>query len=200
MTDPIAYLPRILVDFDDVIHDYTGSGGWQGHGSVPGDPVPGALPWLASLVGVMEVCIYSTRSAQVGGLRAMERWLAYHWDGAELRAVDLAKIQFSDKKLPAKLTLDDRAIRFTGRFPLPQELLAYETWAEATATLSDHESRSRNDIAERAGQLLLSARSYRRLAHDEWMRPQWRAHLLGIADQVEELAHKLERAIVLPLE
>lgn len=194
MTD--TYLPRILIDFDDTIHDYSGSGGWKGHGTIPGDPLPGAMAWLASLVDKFEVCVYSTRSAQVGGLRAMERWFRFHWDDAGLGALPLdeageLKIKFPETKLPAKLTIDDRAIRFTGKFPPVASLLFFTTWAETPAVIGDHERKHEREIARRADHLMHAGKSYRELAAAEWMRPEWAARMIDIADQVDELAAKI---------
>jgi phosphoglycolate phosphatase-like HAD superfamily hydrolase len=54
-----AYRPRLLVDFDGVIHRY--SRGWW-DGSAYDEPMPGALETLADLEAVgYEIVVFSTR-------------------------------------------------------------------------------------------------------------------------------------------
>jgi hypothetical protein len=67
--------PILLCDFDGVLHDYTS--GWKGPRCIPDPPVEGALEFLVLAVEYFDVCIYSSRSTQWGGKRAMKRWL---WD------------------------------------------------------------------------------------------------------------------------
>jgi len=67
------YKPFLLVDFDGVIHSY--SSGWQGARRIPDMPVTGALEFLAKATYYFKVNIYSSRSNQFGGIRAMKKWL-----------------------------------------------------------------------------------------------------------------------------
>jgi hypothetical protein len=150
--------PIILVDFDGVLHSYTS--GWKGARVISDPPVPGALEFLINLIcgGRVEVCIYSARSRQWGGRRAMKRWIIEHfsaecrepwetmkepfkaWLGETVFAdpweeeVDwaarrlIASIKWPTKKPAAFLTLDDRCICFDGQFPSVQEMLSFKPW------------------------------------------------------------------------
>ena len=136
----------ILFDFDGVIHSY--SSGWKGARNIPDPPVRGAIEFLIELCMNEEykVCIYSSRSCQFGGKRAMKKWVIDHfiqksilsweqtpdpyktWIGqtafadpweyeVEYAAKRLIKsISWPTKKPPAYLTVDDRAICFDGSF------------------------------------------------------------------------------------
>ena len=116
---------RILcIDFDGVLHSYTS--GWQGADVVADPPVPGAIEWLTSLVDNPEFTpmIYSSRSRQSGGISAMREWLFEY--GAPLRILD--QIKFPTQKPAAFLTIDDRAICFTGEFPSFEDMMAFKPW------------------------------------------------------------------------
>ncbi len=65
--------PILLVDFDGVLHSYTS--GWKGARVIADPPVDGAIEWLIKIVKYFDVCIYSARSRQWGGKRAMKKWL-----------------------------------------------------------------------------------------------------------------------------
>ena len=129
--------PIICVDFDGVIHSYTS--GWQGADIVADDPVPGAIEWLCDHLPIPEaisamgpeyvgpeVVIYSARSGQAGGIKAMQDWLMKHGMHKAYFYDDILK--FPKTKPPAFLTLDDRAICFNGRFPTNEEMLGFVPW------------------------------------------------------------------------
>lgn len=65
--------PILCLDFDGVIHSY--NSGWKGAAVIPDPPVPGALQFIAEALETFEVHIFSSRSHQWGGRRAMKRWL-----------------------------------------------------------------------------------------------------------------------------
>jgi len=69
--------PILLIDFDGVIHNY--SSGWRGARNIPDLPVPRALGFLVEATYYFKVNIYSSRSNQFGGRRAMKRWLKKHY-------------------------------------------------------------------------------------------------------------------------
>lgn len=120
-------LPILCVDFDGVLHAYTS--GWRGATVVPDGPTPGALDFLAEAVKHFDVCIYSSRSSQDGGIVAMETalhdWL---WDARDYDTFD--RLSFPDHKPAAFLTIDDRALCFEGTFPDAASLLAFKPWNE----------------------------------------------------------------------
>jgi hypothetical protein len=87
-------MPRLLVDFDGVIHRY--SRGWA-DGTAYDSPMPGAREALARLTGMgYEVVIFSTRDKT-----QISAWLKQHGFPYYL---------ITNKKLPATAIIDDRAI------------------------------------------------------------------------------------------
>ena len=112
----------ICVDFDGVLHSYTS--GWQGADVVSDDPVDGAMEWLCDLLNYgFDVCIYSSRSGQEGGIQAMQEWLCAHG-----MALYIHELRFPVEKPPAHLTIDDRAICFEGVFPTMDEIDTFKPW------------------------------------------------------------------------
>jgi len=119
----------LCLDFDGVIHAYTS--GWQGPDVIPDPPVPGALAFLREALNHFTIAIYSSRSHEPGGLQAMRDWLS-EWSAREFpRDTDLtflAQIKWPVEKPPAFLTLDDRALTFTGEWPAIETLKAFQPW------------------------------------------------------------------------
>lgn len=145
----------LCFDFDGVLHSYTS--GWQGARVISDPPVPGALEFLVEATEHFDVCILSSRSHQWGGRRAMKKWLArafmeaatggdeqYGWLRQQVAKEAfgqswkstvawyvrqlLRKIAFLKYKPPAFVTVDDRAIQFTGTFPTVGEIQGFRTW------------------------------------------------------------------------
>lgn len=129
--------PILCLDFDGVLHSYTS--GWKGADVIPDPPVKGAIAFVGEAVKYFRVAIFSSRSNQPGGLEAMQAWLAEHifryqterqhatLAKAEARAIQNA-IKWPVEKPPALVTLDDRAITFTGEWPSLESLLAFKPW------------------------------------------------------------------------
>jgi hypothetical protein len=87
-------MPRLLVDFDGVIHRY--SKGWH-DGTAYDDPMPGSREALRACTEAgYEVVIFSTRPAE-----QIVPWLERHGFPA---------YQVTASKLPATAIIDDRAI------------------------------------------------------------------------------------------
>ena len=124
--------PILCLDFDGVIHSYTS--GWKGATIIPDPPVDGAIAFLYEAIWHFDVCIYSSRSHQDGGIEAMEAWLVHHeavWCAAQLlapRTSLLLNITFPTEKPAAFLTIDDRAMLFTGYWPTMETLLKFKPW------------------------------------------------------------------------
>jgi hypothetical protein len=121
--------PILCLDFDGVLHSY--SSGWQGPDVIPDPPVPGAIAFLREAVQHFTVAIYSSRSNQPGGKDAMRAWLALWAErdsppGADLTFVD--GIKWPQEKPGAFVTLDDRALTFTGQWPTMNTLKAFRPW------------------------------------------------------------------------
>jgi hypothetical protein len=92
----MTYKPKVLVDFDGVIHKY--SRGWH-DGSTYDPPIPGAKYYLAAMDEAgYEVVIFSTRDA--------EQIIAYLMD------YGFPAYRVTNIKEPAICQIDDRAIRF----------------------------------------------------------------------------------------
>jgi hypothetical protein len=145
--------PILVLDFDGVIHSY--SSGWKGARSIPDPPVPGALEFIIHAMDYFEVAILSSRSHQFGGRRAMKKWLyknlcktaatyditptwlmrhihmfadpwpdQVNWDMRRL----VNKIKWPKHKPPAVITIDDRALTFTGKWPEIDQLKSFKPW------------------------------------------------------------------------
>jgi len=122
--------PILCLDFDGVIHSHTS--GWKGADVIPDPPVPGAIPFLREAVKHFEVAIFSSRSGQFGGRTAMREWLGY-WalEQRESDHEDLAWLGLIDwpvNKPAALVTIDDRALTFTGTWPAIDELRSFKPW------------------------------------------------------------------------
>lgn len=145
--------PILCLDFDGVINSYTS--GWRGAAHIPDAPVDGALEFIVRALDVFEVHIFSSRSHQWGGKRAMKRWLREHlknaaatyettpeWLLQRIHAfadpwpdeVDWAmkeivrEIKWPWFKPPAMVTIDDRAITFDGTFPALDSIRRFVPW------------------------------------------------------------------------
>jgi len=125
--------PIICLDFDGVIHSYTS--GWQGATNIPDPPVEGAIEFMADALRLgYDVVIHSSRARYWGGIRAMRQWLrqvsGMMW--YDTMDVGLEMVRFVRWKPPAIVTIDDRAIRFTGTFPSPKDAAAMLPWNKAS--------------------------------------------------------------------
>ena len=115
------------------------------------------LEFIVTALDVFEVHILSSRSHQWGGKRAMKRYLREHlvdlgywgepvpqwwtdeifkdthmepWDHEVRSAADrvIAQIKWPWFKPPAMVTLDDRAMTFSGQWPTLTELMRFKPW------------------------------------------------------------------------
>jgi hypothetical protein len=121
--------PILCLDFDGVIHSY--SSGWKGADVIPDPPVEGAIAFILVALHHFDVVIFSSRSSYPGGNAAMQRWLREHAGAAYRESPDgpgLEDVRFVKEKPPALVTIDDRAITFTGVWPDMQSLLTFKPW------------------------------------------------------------------------
>jgi hypothetical protein len=126
--------PILCLDFDGVLHSYTS--GWQGADVVSDPPVPDALQFIWDAQEHFTVAIHSSRSGQSGGIAAMKAWLfnvanASRDEGPWCDDPHLGfvhQIEWPIQKPPAMVTLDDRAITFTGEWPRISDLVAFKPW------------------------------------------------------------------------
>lgn len=130
--------PTLCLDFDGVLHSYTS--GWVSPSFIPDPPVPGAFEFLLKAIKHFDVQIYSSRSASDNGREAMRTWLEY-WARKELPNDEASgwaanglinffnrTTQWPIAKPPAFVTIDDRAITFTGVWPEIETLKAFKPW------------------------------------------------------------------------
>lgn len=131
--------PTLCLDFDGVIHSY--ASGWVQPDFIPDAPVPGAFQFLLDALDSFEVVIFSSRSHQSGGIRAMQIWLEY-WAKRELANDEASKYAantvinriawnkdaWPTTKPAAFVSIDDRAVQFTGKWPPLGELRAFKPW------------------------------------------------------------------------
>lgn len=126
--------PILCLDFDGVIHSY--SSGWQGAAEIPDPPVPGVLHFIWDAQEHFRVAVYSSRSGQHGGIAAMKGYLANIANNSrdegpwrdDPHLGFLNQIEWPTEKPPAMVTLDDRALTFTGTWPSIADLRAFRPW------------------------------------------------------------------------
>lgn len=114
-------LPILCLDFDGVIHDY--KEGWK-DGSIYGDVTPGFWEWAVKAQNYFRLVVYSSRSKD--GVTPMVDWLIKQgWKP------DAVKIEFAHEKPPAFLTIDDRALLFSGKWEHfnPASLREFKPWS-----------------------------------------------------------------------
>ncbi len=128
--------PILCLDFDGVLHSY--ESGWQGATIIPDPPVAGTIAFLYEAIQYFDVCIFSSRSHQAGGIDAMMDWLSM-WEEAwlaaerskgqpQMRTTLLLNIRWPTEKPAAFLTIDDRALTFTGKWPNMETLRTFRPW------------------------------------------------------------------------
>lgn len=120
----------IAIDFDGVLHSY--ASGWKGPSVIPDPPVPGAMAFIERLQSDgFVVAVHSSRSRYIFGRSAMKRWLESNLvselgDGFGHDAY--TAIRWPWMKPAAFLTIDDRALTFTGEWPSMKEIRAFKAW------------------------------------------------------------------------
>jgi hypothetical protein len=121
-------MQSLCIDFDGVIHSY--EKGW-GNGSIYGTVTHGFWEWAIEAEKHFKLIVYSTRSATPGGRSNMRRWLKKQWDKTQKEfGGDMPKLEFASKKPPVWLTIDDRAVCFTGDWSAlsPEMIFAFKPW------------------------------------------------------------------------
>lgn len=136
--------PILCLDFDGVMHSYTSK--WLGPTLIPDPPVRGLFEFLCQASEAFEIHVFSSRSSAEGGIAAMLNWLMY-WanievaeNASEADGTDryeelqttlynvIADIVWDTTKPPAMLTIDDRALTFTGVWPEIETLRNFKPW------------------------------------------------------------------------
>ena len=120
MKHPIKYV--LVVDFDGTLTPY--KNGWQGIDIINEEPVPGAMEFIYKSLKFFNINIFSARSCEPKGIRAMQEWLRPNLEAyltayqpllsqEECDSLFLA-IGWPVTKPAAFVTIDDRALSFNG--------------------------------------------------------------------------------------
>jgi hypothetical protein len=115
--------PVLALDFDGVIHRY---GEGFRDGSVYDEPTPGARAAIAEYLDHFTVVILSSRARSRHGRLAIGRYLDRF--GFPRNNADGTPIGITAVKPPAYVSIDDRAVTFTGSWPTATALLDFKTW------------------------------------------------------------------------
>jgi len=139
MTDQDRGHKKILVvDFDGVLNSYTS--GWVSATFIPDPPVDGAMEWLWQMSREFNLQIFSSRSKEDGGIKAMSDYIGYwakkilgnaepeYRANAVINRICNDPAAWPTQKPAAFVTLDDRAICFTGKWPTLDELKGFKPW------------------------------------------------------------------------
>lgn len=109
---------RVVFDFDGVIHSY--KSGWQGAAVIPDEPVEGIKEAIEEIRAEYLVSVVSARCADEEGMKAVCDYLKHH---------DITVDEVLDKKPPAVVYIDDRAICFDGNSKaLLDKIKAFKPW------------------------------------------------------------------------
>lgn len=131
----------ICIDFDGVIHLY--SKGWN-DGSIYDGIVPGFFEWAINASELFRLVIYSSRSATSAGTTEMREWLsarAAEWHAENGHSSHLPDFEFAHEKPAAFLSIDDRAVTFTGDWNDfdPAKLAVFKPWSQKIPAIRDLE-------------------------------------------------------------
>jgi hypothetical protein len=125
----MSFKPDLCLDFDGVIHSY--KSGWKGPRVIPDPPVPGAINFLIEATKYFRVSIFSSRSRYLFGRRAMRQWLMWHVRNSSMLPDErkrLQQIKWPTFKPGAFVSIDDRCLTFTGKWPSMQDLRTFRPW------------------------------------------------------------------------
>lgn len=130
--------PILCLDFDGVIHRY--DSGWKGATTIADDATEGFFEWLDEAAQHFRIVVYSSRSKDPGAVIAMQMWLAtqrrkWRERGGVSPITDgtPVNVEFAHEKPAAFITIDDRALTFTGRWSdfAPERLREFKPWNKA---------------------------------------------------------------------
>lgn len=127
--------PILCLDFDGVIHSYTS--GWKGAHVIPDPIVEGAIAFMLGALEHFDVCVFSSRSNQPGGLHAMREYIRTEagscWYPSPA-GPGLEDVRFPTEKPAAMISIDDRALTFTGHWPTIETLKNFKPWNKGGVT------------------------------------------------------------------
>ena len=145
------FTPTICIDFDGVIHSY--DRGWQG-GVIYGEVTAGFWDWaIRTHAAGVDLVVYSSRSSEPDQRLLLQEWLIQQWvrsaperwvarnvSGGEPEfkfnlladGTTAFRLAFASEKPAAWITIDDRAIQFTGDWADPalsaEAIMAFKPW------------------------------------------------------------------------
>ena len=124
------YKPHLIIDFDGTLTQYKG---WKGIDIIDDEPIEGAMKFLIEAVDYFTVNIFSSRSSDPRGIRAMQEYVRNGLaDILGMANVDTVynQIQWPTTKPAGFLSIDDRALPFEGDWSkfVPEELLNFKPW------------------------------------------------------------------------
>jgi hypothetical protein len=130
----VSYPIVLNVDFDGVIHKYKSP--WKSAEIISDGPVEGAFEWIRQMhAAEVKLQIYTARLSHespdgsevrdhIAVTAALIDWFLEH--GLEREHVE--RLVFVRGKPHATLYIDDRAMRFRGRFPCLNDIHAHRQW------------------------------------------------------------------------
>lgn len=132
--------PIICLDFDSTVHLYLSP--WTDACTISDGATPGFFEWAYEAQKHFRLAIYSSRSKEPGAIPAMQAWIRKeHADWLAHRECKHSRepasydpgeleIAFPTSKPAAFLSIDDRALTFTGSWSDfdPQALLGFRPW------------------------------------------------------------------------
>lgn len=111
-----SFAPRIVFDFDGVIHSFTS--GWVRQDIIPDEPVEGIRDIIRGLkeYGYV-ITVQSSRAYSEEGINAIKEYMDHF---------DIPYDEIVYEKLPAMLYIDDRGYRFDGNIDKLKDFLRAE--------------------------------------------------------------------------
>jgi hypothetical protein len=107
----------ICLDFDGVIHNYRR---WKGPTVIDGGPVKATIEWIRIHASHYQIVVHTSRASTDEGREAVAKALE-EWGISGC-------VSIAAEKPPAFLTIDDRAILFTGTMPTVDEIERFKPW------------------------------------------------------------------------
>lgn len=126
--------PILCLDFDGVIHSYTSK--WENEHTIPDPPVPGADEFIIAAAEHFQIAIFSSRSKTFRGRWAMQAYIRDLLGSAPPSSAEAMnrfdflyeEILYPTTKPAAFITIDDRALTFTGVWPDISTLKGFKPW------------------------------------------------------------------------
>jgi len=110
-------MKTLCFDLDGVINEYVG---WN-HGDLNTKSIPGAFKTLLELEKEYKIIVFTTRAGEdshithwmdLTGIEAIRAWINF-WCEKETGTRPTYQWEITDRKVPAIVYVDDRALRFT---------------------------------------------------------------------------------------